>query len=128
MAFYVIYEKEEDTSGGGAAIAVSCGFNVWAALFRGFWALYHRLWGMGIALIAIDSCLNSLTFWLLWNEGIAAFLWVDVPLTLAVMILVGGFANGWRAQILIQKGWQARGAQEALSVRHALMRFREKPS
>ena len=122
MALYVIYEKD---TGDTSPIALSCGFNVWAALFRGFWAVRHGLWSMAIALFAINSCLNTLTFWLLWHEGVRAFLWVDVPLTLAFMGWIGGFANGWHAQILTQKGWRARDTQEALSVRHALMRFRD---
>ena len=99
-----------------------CGFNFYAGVFRGFWACYHRLWSLGITLLSIDFILNSFAFWLYAQSGFfTGFLYVDLPMTLAFIVFVAGFAHRWRAAFLLTNGWQVTAVVQAVSPSHALM-------
>ena len=118
-AVYAIYRHQDAET---EPLALRCGFNFYAGLFRGFWACYHRLWSLGIILFSIDFILNSLAFWLYTQIGfIDAFFYVDLPVTLAFIVLVAGFAHRWRAAFLLTNGWEVATVVHALSPSHALM-------
>lgn len=108
MAIYTVHRlafprKEGETE----AIFVKEAFAWPAFFFVGFWALWNRMWFIGIALIAVELALNSGLVAL----GVDAF--VRGPVLLSYLAIVGIFANDWRRLSLESKGYVFTGLVSA---------------
>lgn len=90
----------------------------WPALFFSFaWALYHRLWLVAAALVALMT-----------GIGVAADEFrlgqVSVSLTcFAILVLVGFMANDWRRAALRRRGYGEGGVVTAPNMETALRRY-----
>jgi hypothetical protein len=72
-------------------ILVPEGFSFLAFLLQGFWALYHRLWLVGLGMFVAGFLLQALAGWLTGEATIV------ITVNLALAILMGAEArNLWR--------------------------------
>lgn len=89
MKIYTVHVRKSGAQALEKPIFLREGFNIWAFVLTGFWALYHRLW---LPLIVILLCNGGMV-----ELGELALL---SPLTLGVLqfafnLLVGFMANDW---------------------------------
>jgi hypothetical protein len=90
----------------------------WPAFFLGiFWALYHRLWLVAVALLVVCAGL-SVAFEELHLDQ------VGISLTFfAISVLVGLFGNDWRRAGLRRRGYGEDGVVTAANLETALRRY-----
>ena len=99
------------------AVAVKEGFCWPAALFSVLWALWHRMWGMALALLALLAALGG--FGALAGMGGVT----GTALGAGVCILIGGFANDVRRWSLGRRGYRERGIILADGAEAAVLRY-----
>ena len=99
------------------AVAVKEGFCWPAALFSVFWALWHRMWGVALALLALQAAVGG--FGALAGIGGAT----GAASGIGVSILIGGFANDVRRWSLGRRGYRERGIILADGAETAVLRY-----
>jgi hypothetical protein len=118
MAIYTVHRVNPAHEGGKAeAVFVKEAFAWPAFFFTGFWALWNKMWFIGIALIATELALDSG----LAALGIDAF--VRGAVLLSYLLIVGFFANDWRRHSLKSKGYASIGLVSGESREAAARRY-----
>jgi len=98
MHIYTVHVMPGETLAENKAVFVKEGFNIWAFLLTGFWALYERLWIPLAGIVAFNIVLGILMNQRLLGElGFAA-------LQLGFNLIVGYHANDWLRAKLTQGG------------------------
>jgi hypothetical protein len=100
MKVYTVHIHPGDADPMENAILIREGFNFWAFLLSGLWALYHRLWLGFFGLLAV-SFLCSFAV-MLFDGGPE----MDFALALVTGIAFGLIANDLRRRKLAAKGWK----------------------
>lgn len=100
MQVYTVHIHPGDADPMENAILIREGFNFWAFLLTGVWALYHRLWLGFIAIVAVSAVSGLLVS--LLNGGPE----MDFALALLTGIGVGLIGNDLRRRKLAAKGWK----------------------
>lgn len=103
MRVYTVHVDPVSPADDRGAVLVREAFCWPAALFTVFWALYHRLWGVAVALLAAGAALGGGMVWL----GLDAA--SQVVVEIGFMAIVGGNANDWRRRRLERRGYVAFG-------------------
>ncbi|MBC6496871.1 MAG: DUF2628 domain-containing protein [Alphaproteobacteria bacterium GM7ARS4] len=125
---YVLYERTDNThhdgghddrdddissdisrDGGQArksVVVIPCGFSFAAFFFKGFWALWHRMWSVAITLLALSSSVQSLLVWFYLYGGTRAVLLWGSLLWMGYGLVVGLYAHGWRSSFLYEAGYR----------------------
>jgi hypothetical protein len=115
MRIYTIHLPPPTASFKHEAVVVCEGFNWWAFLFTGLWALSVRMWLMGVVLILVTGALAA---------GLDYTGAHDIATGVvmgAVSVWIGAEANDWRRAHLARKGWH-RAAVIAAPDRDAALR------
>ena len=100
MKVYTVHTHPGDADPMENAILIREGFNFWAFLLSGLWALYHRLWLGFFGLVAVSFlCTFAVE---LFNGGPE----MDFALALVTGIGFGLIANDLRRRKLAASGWQ----------------------
>lgn len=100
MKVYTVHTHPGDADPMENAILIREGFNFWAFLLSGLWALYHRLW-LGFIGLLVVSVLCSFAVDL-FNGGPE----MDFALALVTGIGFGLIANDLRRRKLAAQGWK----------------------
>ncbi len=100
MKVYTVHTHPGDADPMENAILIREGFNFWAFLLSGLWALYHRLW-LGFFGLVVVSFLCTFAVEL-FNGGPE----MDFALALVTGIGFGLIANDLRRRKLAASGWQ----------------------
>ncbi|WP_339858913.1 DUF2628 domain-containing protein [Thalassospira alkalitolerans] len=100
MKVYTVHTHPGDADPMENAILIREGFNFWAFILSGLWALYHRLWAAFFGLLAVSLICNLLTY--LFDGGPE----MDFALALATGIGFGLIANDLRRKKLAAEGWK----------------------
>lgn len=100
MKVYTVHIHPGDAEPMENAILIREGFNFWAFLLSGLWALYHRLW-LGFFGLLVVSFLCS--FIVMAFDGGPE---MDFALALLTGIGFGLIANDLRRRKLAAKGWK----------------------
>jgi hypothetical protein len=100
MKVYTVHTHPGDADTMENAILIREGFNFWAFLLSGLWALYHRLW-LGFFGIVVVSVLCSFAVEL-FDGGPE----MDFALALVTGIGFGLIANDLRRRKLAASGWK----------------------
>ena len=100
MKVYTVHTHPGDADPMENAILIREGFNFWAFLLSGLWALYHRLW-LGFIGLVVVSILCSFAVEL-FDGGPE----MDFALALVTGIGFGLIANDLRRRKLAANGWQ----------------------
>ncbi|MBM3617665.1 MAG: DUF2628 domain-containing protein [Alphaproteobacteria bacterium] len=99
MRIYTVHIKPDAKNPYEAPIFIEEAFNWWAFIFRGFWALYNRLWLWAAILIALEIALQVLVI----RGVIPAFTALFVRL--GIQLLIGFHANDLRRAKLRKQGY-----------------------
>jgi len=100
MKVYTVHTHPGDADPMENAILIREGFNFWAFLLSGLWALYHRLWLGFFGLVTVSFlCTFAVE---LFDGGPE----MDFALALVTGIGFGLIANDLRRRKLAAKGWQ----------------------
>jgi Protein of unknown function (DUF2628) len=120
LKIYSVHLNPRDPNPYESAVFIAEGFNFYAFIFTGFWALYHRLWGM-----------TALFFILHFGSGIYGEV-VGLSVTsigvleFGFRLMIGMSANDvWRHQ-LDKKGWVMSDVMVAYSQLEATHRYYER--
>ncbi|KEO57753.1 DUF2628 domain-containing protein [Thalassospira permensis] len=100
MKVYTVHTHPGDANPMENAILIREGFNFWAFIFSGIWALYHRLWAAFFGLIGVSLICNLVIY--LFDGGPE----MDFALALATGIGFGLIANDLRRKKLAAGGWK----------------------
>ena len=100
MKVYTVHTHPGDADPMENAILIREGFNFWAFLLSGLWALYHRLWLGFFGLVAV-SLLCSFAV-MIFDGGPE----MDFALALVTGIGFGLIANDLRRRKLAAQGWK----------------------
>lgn len=117
MRVFTIHLSQSALSPDRDAVLIKEGF-CWPAFFFGpFWALYHRMWFAGLAILSVAILLAV----------VETILHVD-PLTysavsIGVAALIGFHGNDWRRTALTVRGWRMSGLSAAADRDSAFRRF-----
>ncbi len=117
MRVYTVHLPPPSSRPDTAPVAIREGFSLWALLFTGLWALYHRMWLIGIALLAGLAALVA---------GLEAAGIPELPeavVVLAAVAWVGASAHDWRRWHLARKGWKEAAVIAAPDRDAALRRY-----
>jgi hypothetical protein len=117
MRIYTIHMPPPITGRGRDAVAIREGFNVWAFLFSGLWAFAHRMWLVGIAIIAVTAAIAGALDYVGMGEA------AEAVITLAAGVVIGASANDWRRAHLARKGWREVAVIAATDADVALRRY-----
>jgi hypothetical protein len=122
MKVYTVHTHPGDADPMENAILIREGFNFWAFLLSGVWALYHRLWLGFIGLVAVSFlCTFAVE---LFDGGPA----MDFALALVTGIGFGLIANDLRRRKLAANGWKivdiVAGQNESDAEHRCFERFR----
>ena len=116
MRIYTVHLPPSFSAAAGEALVLREGFNWWAFLFGGLWALAGRMWLLALALLALHGAAVGLELAGV-NEEVA------MVVTLAVSVWIGCSANDWRRAHLARKGWKSAGIIAAPDRDAALRRY-----
>jgi Protein of unknown function (DUF2628) len=120
MKIYSIHLNSADPAAYENAIFISEGFNLYAFLFTGFWAGYHRLWGMMILFFALHVGSGYYGTVIGLSSASIAFL------ELGFRLMIGLSANDvWRG-VLERKGWVTSDVIVAYTELEARHRYYER--
>jgi hypothetical protein len=111
MATYVIYANERIED----AVFVPEGFSWAAAVFTGFWALWHRMWIVGVVALAVILAANALPPSL------------EIFVDLASALVFGVFGNDLREWSLARRGLRYIDVVEANDLETAEFQFYASP-
>lgn len=117
MRIYTVHVDPISAFADQGAVLVREGFCWPAALFTVIWALYHRLWGGALVLVAVTAGFAAATTW--WEVdpvGQAAVL-------AGFLALVGYTANDWRRGGLARRGYVLAGVVAGRDLTAAEQRF-----
>jgi hypothetical protein len=117
MRIYTIHLPPPTASSKSEAVVMCEGFNWWAFLFTGLWALGARMWLMGTALILVNCAL------VVSLDYVGAGNIVVGVVMVAVSVLIGAEANDWRRAYLARKGWRRAALIAAVDRDTALRRY-----
>jgi len=98
MRLFTVHIQVWSAAEDGEAQFVPEGFSWPAFLFAPLWALWHRLWLLVLALLAVQIVLAMLL------AAFAGDATSPIALTVALQLLIGFFANDWRRRILTRRG------------------------
>lgn len=115
MRIYTIHLPPLMASSKREAVVLCEGFNWWAFLFTGLWALGVRMWLLGVTLILVTGALAAGMDYVGVSDIASGVVMV------AVSAWIGAEANDWRRAHLARKGWR-RAAVIAASDRDAALR------
>jgi hypothetical protein len=125
LKVYTIHVKPaagQDAGFDPDAILVPEGFSFLALLFQGFWALYHRLWLVGLAIFVVTFAAEA-AVQRLFGDATIVF-----AVNLGLAILIGAEArNLWR-WTLERHGYHQVGVVLGESLEDAERRYFEKAS
>jgi len=116
MRIYTVHMPPSFSANAGEVLVLREGFNWWAFLFGGLWALVMRMWAVSIALLVLHGGAASLEL-----AGVSET--ATAVVTLAVSVWIGCSANDWRRAHLERKGWKTVGVIAAPDRDAALRRF-----
>ncbi len=94
-------------------------FSWLAFLFAGFWALWHRMWLIGVGLIAADIALDAIP------ELVGANPWPYAVFALAMHVIVGFVAGDLQRRALDKRGYEEVAVVGAAGLDDAETRFLE---
>ncbi len=117
MRIYTIHLPPPTSSSKREAVVVREGFNWWALLFTGLWALGVRMWLMGVALILVTGALAASLDYAGAGDIVAGVVMV------AVSVWIGAEANDWHRAHLTRKGWRRAAVVAAVDRDAALRRY-----
>lgn len=100
MKVYTVHIHPGDADPMENAILIHEGFNFWAFLLSGLWALYHRLWLGFLGLVAVSFLCSFLV--MAFDGGPE----MDFALALLTGIGFGLIANDLRRRKLAAQGWK----------------------
>lgn len=93
--------------------AVKQGFGWPAFLFCAIWAFFKRMWGVGLAVLAVLFVLKIIESVIVLENNF----WAAVILLLVnfgVLVLMGFKGNDWRRATLLRKGYKKVATLEAV--------------
>ncbi len=117
MRIYTIHLPPPYTARAAEPVVIREGFSLWAFLFTGLWALFHRMWLIGVAVVVATVALAL---------ALAVFSVSDpaqLVVTLALDVWIGSVANDWRRFHLARKGWKEAAVIAAPDRDTALRRY-----
>lgn len=118
--FYSIYIKSEDDDPFAEMETVKSGFNFWAFLFNGFWAIYNKCWFLLLTIFLIQMLfVISIKFALLSEELLNI-------LSLIFNIWIGFEANNYKEESIKRKGYSLFDIVYARDSYEAKLRFIDK--
>lgn len=100
MKNWAIYQKGSETR------IVKIGFSWWALIFNGWWAIYHRLWAIGIGGLLLITTLNRLPS---TDDAVA------IPMLIGIAVIFGLFGNSWVCAQLEKQGYTHTATIKAAS-------------
>ena len=93
------------------------GFNIFAFLFSGIWALYHRLWILAFVLLCLNVLINVLGSHYGFHPASV------MVLQTGIQVMVGFQGNDTRRVMLGKKGFIVADMVAAHTLLHAEQRF-----
>ncbi len=96
---YTVHLKPSDPAPHENPVFVEESFRWMAFFFGGFWALYHRMWLLGIALLATEAVLLSLV------HADALHILTMRAFDIGLRALVGFCAADWQRRALKRQGY-----------------------
>lgn len=111
---YSVYTKPDENDAYGKTVFVKEGFNIFAFIFGGLWALFNRLWLIAILLIFISASLEM--------SG-------KVQLSIISMLLslwFGFEAHNFKASKLVRKNFQLADIVIAKNLLEAQQKYFQK--
>lgn len=100
-----------------AIVLVKEGMSWPAACFTVLWAMWHRLWALGISLVALEVALAVII------DALDPDPVRDAVLIVAFLVLVGSFANDARRRALAARGYGDAGVVLGDSIESAALRY-----
>jgi hypothetical protein len=100
MKVYTVHTHPGDAEPMENAILIREGFNFWAFLLSGLWALYHRLWLGLLGLLAVSFLCSFVV--MAFDGGPE----MDLALAFLIGIGFGLIANDLRRKKLEAQGWK----------------------
>lgn len=97
MKIYTVYTKPGD--GLENAIFVKEGFSLLAAILRGFWAFYHKMWFTGIILFAVEFSLQVIQ-----NKNYLDYNIIEA-IKFGFLLMVGANFSDFYTYILTRRGY-----------------------
>jgi hypothetical protein len=119
MKLYTYYMKPGETAVEDA-VAVREGFSWPAFLFTFLWAFYHRLWVVGLVLLAVPAAIQYAV------DSQRLHPLVGSAMILAFTIYVGCSANDWRREKMERTGYVMMGLAAGEDIAAADRRFYDK--
>lgn len=120
MKLYTVHVDPDDNGSGIKPVFIKEGFNPLAFVFTLFWALYHQLWALALALFAASFCLMLLSDSQILSEASIT------ALQLGMNVLVGFHANDFLRARLAKKGYILVDVTAADSFLRAQQRYLER--
>lgn len=117
MNIYSIYTKDQNKE--EDPVIVRQGFSFVAAIFNGFWALYHRMWLFAFVTLAIDSIPIMFRHHHLYDE-------LALVSRAAIALLFGFMATEMREYTLKSNGYELSDVVAAPSEAEAELKFFER--
>jgi hypothetical protein len=120
LRIYSVHLNPRDANPYESAVFIAEGFNLYAFIFTGFWALYHRLWWMALLFFTLHMGSG--------HYGAAVGLSVTSVgvLEFGFRLMIGLSANDmWRTQ-LEKRGWVMSDVVVAYSQLEATHRYYER--
>lgn len=111
---YSVYTKPDENDAYGKTVFVKEGFNIFAFIFGGLWALFNRIWLIAILLIFISASLEI--------SG-------KVQLSIISMLLslwFGFEAHNFKTAKLLRKNFQLKDVVIAKNLTEAQQKYFEK--
>ena len=100
----------------GGCEAVKVGWSWPAFSFGAFWALYKRMWGIGLGVLLTWFVLTLAGTIVLLSQAVNSLAVVG---GMAGWFVFGSYGNKWRARHLLARGFTLRGTISASSARQA---------
>jgi hypothetical protein len=100
MQIYTVHINKDNPEPLENAIFVKEGFSIYAAIFQGFWALYHKMWLCAAALIVVNMCFIALEKYAIISSDMSTIL------QLGVLVFIGFEANDWYRLSLRNRGYE----------------------
>lgn len=117
MRFYTVHMHRPVRDAQRDVVLVKEGFNAFAFLFWGLWALVGRLWLVALGLIALEVALNAVFV----LAGLHPL--VQVVLWLGFAMIVGFFGNDLHRWTLDRRDFLQMGVVSGRDVESAEQRF-----
>lgn len=99
MRIYTVHINPDELSASQKPIFIREGFNIYAFLLGGFWALYHRLWRILALILAVNGALI-----IAGEQHVVSAISISI-IQLGVNVFIGLQANDWLRMGLSRRGY-----------------------